>query len=407
MRRFIHGLGTVLLFVGLIYVVISLVVVFQALTPPFTELGNGLLVFAILLGFGALTGLLGENLRRWSDGKPGFFKQCRIDRDIARRSRELQAADGDAPLAEASRLVRRTPNAPEEDGPLVLASEDVGYWTVIVPYLALPLRDGEYFYLFETEVAAKIFIIALERPELTPRQLKGDALSRELAEYLGCGYKSAILKRDFNQPFRTPRDRVIEPGQLRERYGVPPMERLGHILPQTLYRVHCYLNQLNSTARTYPNGAPDEWHKHLANYKGDVIRRLAASELCLPMQRGEGSNARFSIPSAQMPDGRRYAALFTDQFAIDRYMGVGMDSVVLPKLLSDVAGELRSGKLGPAEGIMINPGREELKITPEEVAEQVEWLDQSSDHWRLYREAPPRENAEQIAGIYRREDTNE
>ena len=67
-------------------------------------------------------------------------------------------------------------------------------------------------------------------------------------------------------------------------------------------------------------------------------------------------------------------AVLTDAFAIRRYMHRVQQSIVLPGLVSDVAKDIRSGKMQGIKGIMVNPGREEFKMTPEAIAKQEEWF---------------------------------
>lgn len=356
MRKFKRGLGMVLIVLGAYFVFLTILLPFFSSSDDSNgvQIGISFLIAAsILLGLGWL-------LRR-SAGHKG-------------KSTTQSSAPGavEAPATEAPAVAEPAPALPARAVPGESAQEGGGlvFWTVISPFLALPFHEGDRFFLFQSEQGARDFIQALGQPGMTVRQLQGDFLCREMAEYLCCGYTGAILKRDCSVPKRTDQDETLDGDALRERFQVPALDRFGHILPQVVKRVHNYLNQLDYTRRRHTDGNPEFWVRHLRDYKADVIRRLLDSPLCLPSVKGEDGNLRFSMPMAQLPDGRKFASVFTDQFAIDRYMGPGKGSIVFPGLLSDVAKQLREGRLEGAVGIMINPGREELKLTAEEIAEQ-------------------------------------
>ena len=386
MKRFFRGVGLALLYFGAVYGGISLLAFIGTL---FHMLGHAkdVRAFAIMIGFAAFCCGIGWLL----------VKHCKVEPRKKKSMPGMTYLNAENPASD--RLTGALPKAPEASAPISVPEAapeketadtpaDTALCTIISPYLALPFHDGDRFYLFESEAAARTFIQTFGKPGLTVRMLPEGVITREISEYLCCGYTGAILKKEPGEAFPTARDEIIEEPALRERFGVPPQERFGHVMPKTLNRMHNYLFQLDYTYRKYPDGVPEFWHKHLEEYKGDVILRLLASSLCLPASPSNSKTGNFiiSIPTARTPSGHAYAALFTDQFAIDRYMGKGYNSVVLPSLLSDVGGQLRRGELKNAEAIMINPGREEFKITVEEIAAQEEALGSDMVKRNLYRE---------------------
>ena len=91
-------------------------------------------------------------------------------------------------------------------------------------------------------------------------------------------------------------------------------------------------------------------------------------------------------------------AVLTDAFAIRRYMHRVQQSIVLPGLVSDVAKDIRSGKMQGIKGIMVNPGREEFKMTPEAIAKQEEWFRNHPDKRAEYEDGWSKFGVPQSAG---------
>ena len=105
-----------------------------------------------------------------------------------------------------------------------------------------------------------------------------------------------------------------------------------------------------------------------------------------------------SILTAVMPSGEKWAAVFTDAFAIRRYMRRAQQSIVLPGLVADVAKDIRSGKMRGIKGIMVNPRREEFKMTPEAIAKQEEWFRNHPDKRAEYEDGWSKFGVPQSAG---------
>ncbi len=265
--------------------------------------------------------------------------------------------------------------------------EVLSAYTVIAAYLALPFHDGDNFFLFKNQADAERFIRLSGRNDLSVRCLDGSNMKRELVEYLCCGYTGAIIKNNLTTVRICREDRRQSAEELICAYGLNELSSVGSVAPNAERKIHHYLNQLSYTFRKYGydmSAVPDFWKKHLKQFKDEVIRALLCSDLCLPTQQGDGKKLTFSILSVSMPSGEKWAALFTDMFAISRYMRKAPNSIVFPNLLSDVAKSIREGEITGVAGIMINPGREEFKMTVDEIAEQEEWLNANPDSRSAY-----------------------
>ena len=88
-RKFIHGLGTFLMFAGLFGCVCMIGAFFMSLKPPIEDFCNTLLATVVIVPIFALISIFGDDLRCWTEGKPGFLKQLRIKRGIKRKWRKL------------------------------------------------------------------------------------------------------------------------------------------------------------------------------------------------------------------------------------------------------------------------------------------------------------------------------
>jgi hypothetical protein len=134
------------------------------------------------------------------------------------------------------------------------------------------------------------------------------------------------------------------------------------------------------------SAVPPHWQEHLKGFKSEVVRHLLLANLCLPAEKKEDGSATFSVLTAVMPSGQKWAAIFTDSFAIARYMRKTPTSIVFPNLVSDIAKGIRSGKIADVSGILINPGREEFKMTVDEIAAEEAWLAERPDIHVAYSE---------------------
>ena len=259
--------------------------------------------------------------------------------------------------------------------------------TVIANYLALPFHDGDRFFLFGKEADAVRFIQKSGRNDLSVRRLDNDIIKRELTEYLCCGYTGAVIKNNPASIGICQQDQLLSTEDLIREFDLAGLSTVGNIVPPAEKKMHLYLNQMSYTYRKYGadmSAVPDSWRTHLKTFKDDVIRYLLCANLCLPRQQGDGDRMTISVLTVSMPSGQKWAAVFTDMFAIFRYTRKRPDSIVFPNLLSDVAKDIRTGRIRGVAGIMINPGREEFKMTVDEIAEQEQWLEGNPEMRRLF-----------------------
>ena len=269
------------------------------------------------------------------------------------------------------------------------SAENVGIasaYTVIASYLELPFHDGDNFFLFKKEEDARQFIQVSGRNDLSVRCLDNNIIKRELAEYLCCGYTGAIIKKNLSAITICKDDQRLSAEDLIRDFNLD-LSSVGSVSPTAGKKMHNYLNQMSYTYRKYGrdmSAVPDSWKDHLKKFKGEVIRHLLCADLCLPTSQEQGSPLTFSVMTVSMPSGQKWAAIFTDMFAIFRYMRKPPNSIVFPNLLSDIAKDIRQGKITGVAGILINPGREEFKMTVGEIAEQEEWLEGHADLRHTY-----------------------
>ena len=260
-------------------------------------------------------------------------------------------------------------------------------YTVVANYLALPFHDGDNFFLFKSEDDAARFIRVSGRNDLSVRRLDSGVIERELVEYLCCGYTGAVIKNNLGFINICQQDQLLSTEDLIRDFRLTGLSTVGSIVPTAEKKMHLYLNQLSYTYRKYGadmSAVPEHWKSHLKLFKDEVIRYLLCADLCLPTSQDKGSPLTFSVMTVSMPSGQKWAALFTDMFAIFRYMRKSPNSIVFPNLLSDIAKDIREGRITGVAGILINPGREEFKMTVDEIAEQEAWLSEHPDIRRLY-----------------------
>ena len=364
MKKFLRGLGIALmLFNGIGFVAILLNVGSLITGMEGSLLARILSVCLFFLMFGGLF-LLGYKI--WSKNRPS---EEEVKEKAAKQDGSVRSTDDSGTVAE-TRTLGRVPFSDDKTAKK-LPGADTTFYTVIANYLELPFHDGDRFFLFEEKDTADAFIAASERKNLHLRVLTPEVIKKELSEYLCCGYTGAVLKKTRGSIKIEQGDILLSQEELISHFNLPGMDQHGNITPALLKRMHNYLIQLDYTARKYEsNPVPEHWQKHMQGYKGDVIRLLLEASLCLPSSKDASGKITFSILTAKMPNGDQWASLFTDQFAIARYTRKTPDSIVFPGLLSDVANDIRSGKLKDMKGIMINPGREEFRVTVEEIEEQ-------------------------------------
>lgn len=338
--------------------------------------------------------LLGYLLRRWGMGgsakkhemppKGGAGRAAGAERVEAWPVQEASGAGQAVQAAPGAGQAVQAASGDEKAGD-TLAGRTL--YTVIASYLELPFHDGDNFFLFEKEEEAQKFIKISGRRDISVRELNKEIAPREIGEYLCCGYFGAVLKRDLSVITISNKDRKISVEELIRELGLGNLGSVGNILPMTCKKMHNYANQISYSQRKYGtdlSGASESWRKHLDDYAGEVIRYLLCARMCLPAEGDPKGKMSLSILTAVMPSGDKWAAVFTDAFAIRRYMHRVQQSVVLPGLVSDVARDIRSGKMQGIKGIMVNPGREEFKMTPEAIAEQEEWLSNHPDKRIVY-----------------------
>ena len=354
-----------------------------------SEIGIGMTLAVISIY--VLFFLLGYLLRRWGMG--GSAKK----HALPPKDGVVQAASGvDWPAGVSQGAVQAASGAERGDA---LAGRTL--YTVIAYYLDLPLHDGDNFFLFEKEEEAQKFIEISGRRDISVRELNKEIVQREIGEYLCSGYFGAVLKRDLSVISISDKDRKMSVEELIREFGLGNLGSVGNILPMTCKKMHNYANQISYSRRKYGDdlsGASESWRKHLDDFAGEVIRYLLCARMCLPADGDPKGKMTLSILTAVMPSGEKWAAVFTDAFAIRRYMRRAQQSIVLPGLVADVAKDIRSGKMQGIKGIMVNPGREEFKMTPEAIAKQEEWFRNHPDKRAEYEDGWSKFGVPQSAG---------
>ena len=353
-----------------------------------SEIGIGMTLAVISIY--VLFFLLGYLLRRWGMG--GSAKK----HALPPKDGVVQAAPGVDWPAGVSQGAGQTAGAERGDA---LAGRTL--YTVIAYYLDLPLHDGDNFFLFEKEEEAQKFIEISGRRDISVRELNKEIVQREIGEYLCSGYFGAVLKRDLSVISISDKDRKMSVEELIREFGLGNLGSVGNILPMTCKKMHNYANQISYSRRKYGDdlsGASESWRKHLDDFEGEVIRYLLCARMCLPAEGDPKEKMTLSILTAVMPSGEKWAAVFTDAFAIRRYMRRAQQSIVLPGLVADVAKDIRSGKMRGIKGIMVNPGREEFKMTPEAIAKQEEWFRNHPDKRAEYEDGWSKFGVPQSAG---------
>ena len=346
----------------------------------FIRSGQFGMMIALLVVYGALA-FLGYKLYP-SDKRKRAQKPAAAEAPTAAQNGARENDMDEKPAPAGSQEQRAVPGSAESIG-IVTA------WTVIANYLALPFHDGDNFFLFKNEKDALRFIQASGQRDLSVRHLDSGIVKRELSEYLCCGYTGAVIKNNPDLINISPQDQLLSREDLIRDFDLTVLSSVGNIAPRAEKKMHIYLNQMSYTFRKYGadmSAVPDFWKAHLKQFKDEAIRHLLCVDLCLPTQQDKGNPLTFSILTVSMPSGQKWAALFTDMFAIFRYMRRTPNSIVFPDLLSDTAKGIREGRITGVAGIMINPGREEFKMTAEEIAEQEAWLNDNPAMRRSYSE---------------------
>lgn len=358
-----------------------------------SEIGIGMTL--AVLAFYVLFFLLGYLLRRWGMGgsakkhemppKGGAGQAASgVERAVTGAVQDASGAGQAVQVASGAGQAVQVASGAGQAVQVASGDEKAGdtlagrtLYTVIASYLELPFHDGDNFFLFEKEEEAQKFIEISGRRDLSIRELNKEIVRREIGEYLCCGYFGAVLKRDLRVITVSPKDRKMSAEELVREFELENLGSVGNILPMTCKKMHNYANQISYSQRKYGvdlGGASESWRKHLDDYAGEVIRHFLCASMCLPAEGDPAGKMTLSILTAVMPSGDKWATVFTDAFAIRRYMHRVQQSIVLPGLVSDVAKDIRSGKMQGIKGIMVNPGREEFKMTPEAIAKQEEWF---------------------------------
>lgn len=177
-------------------------------------------------------------------------------------------------------------------------------------------------------------------------QIADEKKKRFFSECLVCGYSDFTLKDD--REYRGGTD------ILKDVFSLPEDAGAG-VTNSALVRL----------IRRYCMSDRNEESSEENDLQREINSGLAGARL-MTKAGTESGKTTFSILNASFPDGKRWAALFTDHFALERYLNSRSDSVVLPSLLRDTYALTADD--GKCEGIIINPGREEYKLTKKTLA---------------------------------------
>jgi len=188
----------------------------------------------------------------------------------------------------------------------------------------------------------------LKIQEITPQNFE-----RYFAEFVCTGYKQVNLNGS------------IKAG-LAEVCDVRPMEAYGNTCVEQCvgmvdYRQSQALRIMKAKEENREFNEEDvQW---LSRQSWAVSKTLLECSLLLPAVVEDGKVISISTPLASFPDGSKYIGLFTDQFAIDTFFRQSTASVAVPNLIEDSYKKCENDD--SVAGILINPGREEYKMTKE------------------------------------------
>ena len=253
---------------------------------------------------------------------------------------------------EIQRIKKGVPVMPKEET-VPMTKANLGkftLYTVMVNHLEMPLQENGVFYLFARKEDADAKTAELNDTALYTGAWVKESLPMLLSSCMVCGYKEARVYLDHEEKMTL--------DEFREYVSFPTLDNCGVVHPMIVQKIHRFIHTDYQMYR-FPKQATVAMkiEKDLLHYEIGCL--LCEAVLLVPLEERNGKKV-IEIINAQMPNGQKWKALFTDQFAMMQYMRRNPDSASFPNLLMDVYKDIK--KDNSFEGIMINPGREEFKL---------------------------------------------
>ena len=224
-------------------------------------------------------------------------------------------------------------------------------YTVNAQTTALPFVDADSsFFLFTNKAAAEAAVSGhtgwLEVFEITPEHF-----NTLFCELFCTGYKLANINGKTKV-------------KIEDVYETKPISAYGNICVESCVRMIDY----QQTRASLIANAVEEKRKDLTEDEADHLNRqsyavstsLLKETLLVPAEQKNGSII-VSVPLVHFADGEQCVGLFTDQGAVNRYYKKAVSCVAFPGLIKDQYNRIKNNST--VSGILINPGREEYKMT--------------------------------------------
>lgn len=218
--------------------------------------------------------------------------------------------------------------------------------------LPFVLQDGSMLLYTSKEFAiAEISKAGLEWIEL--HEIKPEEFEIKFCEYICAGFTSVNINR-----------RTIV--GINDVCSGKSLDSFGNVCVESCTRMVDYKQtqaMMISAAKGSGRSLDQEEISILNKQSWGVSQSLLKDNLLVPANMYNGVLKGFSFPSVLFPDGEKFLGLFTDQWAINGYFRKSTPSVSFPDLIKDSYKEIA---IDPSiAGILINPGREEYKMTKE------------------------------------------
>lgn len=152
--------------------------------------------------------------------------------------------------------------------------------------------------------------------------------------------------------------------KIEDVYETQPIRAYGNICVESCVRMIDYKQTRASLVakamEEKRNGLTKDEADHLNQRAYAVSVSLLKNTLLVPAEQKNGKII-VSVPLVQFADGEQFVGLFTDQGAVNRYYKKAVSCVAFPNLIKDQYNRIKNNST--VSGILINPGREEFKLT--------------------------------------------
>lgn len=224
-------------------------------------------------------------------------------------------------------------------------------YTVNTQTTALPFVDADSsFFLYTNKAAAEVAVSDhtdwLEVFEITPERF-----NTIFCELFCTGYKLVNINGKTKV-------------KIEDVYKTKPISTYGNICMESCVRMIDYKQTRASFAVKAAEEKRKEFTKdeadHLSRQSYAVSTSLLKDTLLVPAEQKNGKLI-VSVPLVHFADGEQCVGLFTDQSAVNRYYKKAVSCVAFPGLIKDQYNNIKNNNT--VSGILINPGREEYKMT--------------------------------------------